>query len=72
MGMTSLTLELPDAVAAALQDQAQAEGSRPEAVAEGAIIALLGEKRPESLVGVVAPVVAALDADLIAHFRSRA
>ncbi len=66
----SLTLDLPDEVAAALRDQAQAEGSKPEAVAEGAIVALLREKQPTTFVKGAAAVVRAKDAALIAHFRT--
>jgi hypothetical protein len=69
MSMT-LTLDLPDEVAAALHDQAQAEGTQPEEVAEGAIIALLREKQPATLIGVAASVVAARDAELIAALRT--
>jgi hypothetical protein len=66
----TLTLDLPDVVAAALQNQAEAEGSQPEEVAESAIIALLREKQPQTLIGLASSVVAARDAELIAAFRT--
>lgn len=65
----TLSLDISDELAAALGDQAAAEGSPVEDVATTALIAMVRERRPEALIGVVAPLVAANDEDLIKHFR---
>ena len=71
MGMT-VTLDLPDKVAALLDDEARAEGSPLEDVALSVLISHFAEKRPGDLIAAVAPIVIERDAELIAQLRARA
>jgi hypothetical protein len=70
--VTTLTLDLPDAVAALLGDQAHAENAPLEEIAIGAIIGYLRESRPAALVDAVSRHLAQdLDHDVIEQLRGR-
>lgn len=69
--MTPVTVDLPDGIAALLDDEALAEGARREDVAREAIFEHLRARRPADLVDAISTHLAADDADLIAALRGR-
>lgn len=69
MGVTPVTVHLPDGVAALLDDEALAEGARREDVAREAIFEHLRARRPGALVDAISTHLAAEDSELIAALR---
>jgi hypothetical protein len=71
MDVTIVSVDLPDGIAALLDDEALAEGSLREDVAREAIFEHLRARRPDALVDAISSHLALDDRDLIAGLRGR-
>jgi len=71
MGVTIVSVDLPDGIAALLDDEALAEGSHREDVAREAIFEHLRARRPDALVDAISSHLAVDDRELIAGLRGR-